>query len=194
MKHLGFDLILLGAPASGKDTQAEILMREFSLRPVETGKQLRRLVKKNDERGQALRKTFGLGHPAPVEIIKWILSNKVKQASKERSLIFIGNPRLKPEAQFLVKMMKQKKRDFFAIYISLSDKEIFQRSVQRIRMEKEGQAQYIKNRIKFTKNQVSKTIAYFKSLDKIRIVDGNQPVEQVTASINKIIDDYKKSR
>ena len=37
-KRLGFDLILLGAPAAGKDTQAILLERKFAFKPVESGK------------------------------------------------------------------------------------------------------------------------------------------------------------
>src|SRR5258708_23763593 len=45
MKKLGFDLILLGDPASGKDTQAAILEKKYSLYPVASGVFFRKLLK-----------------------------------------------------------------------------------------------------------------------------------------------------
>ena len=42
MKKLGFDLILLGDPTAGKDTQAAILMKKYELKSVESGKEWRK--------------------------------------------------------------------------------------------------------------------------------------------------------
>ena len=172
--RLGFDLIVLGDTTAGKDTQAALLMKKYSLEPVETGKQWRIMAKKNDFRGRWLQRTFGKGHPAPVAIVKWFLSNKIKNISKNKDLIFIGNPRLKPEAQFLVKRLTEKNRNFFVVYLSLPEKEIFRRAKQRgPRAEGDDQTQVVKNRIKYTKNQVSKTVKYFQSMKKLKIINGS---------------------
>jgi adenylate kinase family enzyme len=194
MKRLGFDVILLGDPASGKDTQAGLLMKKYPLSPIETGKEWRKMVKKNDFRGKWLKRTFGLGHPAPVAIVKWFLSNKVKAAKNDKDFIFIGNPRLKPEAQFLAKLLKQKNRDFFAFYVKLTEPEIFKRSLKRVRMEKEDRNQYIQNRINWHKNQVSKTTKYFRTLNKLKFINGNQSVKKVAEDINKTINDYNRHK
>lgn len=193
MKRLGFDLIVLGDPTAGKDTQASLLMKKYSFNTVETGKQWRIMVKKNDFRGRWLKRTFGLGHPAPVEIVKWFIGKKVKTTPQNKDLMFIGNPRLKPEAQFLVKLLKEKNRNFLALYLKLPEKEIYRRSQGRIRMAKEGELQYIRNRINYHKNQVSKTVAYFKSLNKLKLINGNQRISKVTADIQKAINTYHKA-
>ena len=189
---LGFDLIILGDPAAGKDTQVEILRKKYSLKPVETGKQWRMMVKKNDYNGRWLKRTFGKGHPAPVEIVKWFINKKVRSTPKNNDLIFVGNPRLKPEAQFLVKLLKQKKRDFFVLYLKLPEKEIYARSKARVRMEREDQLQYIKNRINYTKNQVSKTVKYFQSLNKLKVINGYRTIKNVSLEVQRAINDYQK--
>jgi len=195
MKRLGFDLILLGDPTAGKDTQAANLMRKYALEPVETGKQWRLMVKKNDFRARWLKRTFGKGHPAPVAIVKWFLNNKLKNVSKNKDLIFIGNPRLKPEAQFLVKLLKKKRRDFFVLYLKIPEKEIYRRSYRKRtgRMTQENQEQFIRNVINYTKKQVSKTVAYFSSMRKLKFVDSMPPIPKVSANIEKILHDYQRS-
>ncbi len=193
MRKLGFDLIVLGDPTAGKDTQAGLLMKKYALSPVQTGKQWRIMVKKNDFRGRWLKRTFGKGNPAPVVIVKWFLNKKINSAPKNKDLVFIGNPRLKPEAQFVVKKLKQKKRDFFVLYLKVPEKEVYKRSLGRVRMKGEDQIQYIKNRIKYTRDQVSKTVKYFQSLKKIKFIDSTQSIKKVSEDIQKTINDYQRS-
>lgn len=190
MKHkLGFDLILLGDPASGKDTQASLLMQKYNLTPVETGKQWRKMVKINNFYGKWLKRTFGQGYPAPVKIVKWFLKNKITKQPKEKDLIFIGNPRLKPEAQFLKKILKNRQRDFFVVYLRLSVKEIFRRAQNRV--VQEDTKKITERRIVWTKEQVSKTVKYFQSLKKLKLINGNKHISKVHQDILKAINDYK---
>lgn len=184
-KKLGFDLILLGDPTSGKDTQAKFLMRKFALKPVESGKQWRLMVKKNDFRGRWLKRTFGKGYPTPVAIVKWFLNMKVKAASKHQDLIFIGNPRLKPEAQFLVKLLNQRYRDFFVLYLKLPENEIYLRAKNRM-IQEDTQAN-TRRRIVWTKKQVSKTVKYFQKMGKLKFINGNQSIQKVHRDIIKVL-------
>jgi adenylate kinase family enzyme len=192
MERLGFDLILLGAPAAGKDTQAAILMRRFRLKPVESGKHWRRLAARNDALGRLLHRTFSKGQPTPVKLMKKFLVSQVSAAPKSRDLIFIGNPRLKPEAQLLAKLLKLKGRDYLAIAIDLPVDQVRKRSLARMRDDQDWK--YVGNRIRMYRLQVRKTILYFKGLDKLRIVDGNRPVAAVAKDILKIINDYQRSQ
>jgi adenylate kinase len=191
---LGFDLILLGDPTAGKDTQANLLLKKYDLRPVESGKYWRTLAKKNNFEGKLIRKTMGLGHPTPVALMKKFLLSNLNNLKKNKDLIFIGNPRLKPEAQFAVKLLKKEKRDFFVIYLKLPEKEIYRRSLIRIRMQTEDKEQYIRNRINWHKNQVSKTVKYFEKLHRLKFVNGNQPIAKVAKNIQKLIYGYQRSK
>ena len=191
MKKLGFDLIFLGAPASGKDTQAALLMNHYEIKRVESGIYLRRHMKDKTILGQQIRNTVGKAKPAPVAVVKAFLTEELKKAPKNKNLIFVGNPKLKPEAQFLVKLLKQHQRDFFAIYVKLQDKEIYKRSFFRKRHDDLNKI-LIQRRIAWHKKQVGKTVKYFESLKKLKIIDGGQSIQKVSMAIQKAINDYKQ--
>lgn len=197
MKKLGFDLIVLGDAASGKDTQADILKKKYSLKAVESGKHWRKMLKQKTREGDWLRRTMGIGHPTPVVLMKKFLLDNVNKAPKNKNLIFVGNPRLKPEAQLLKKLLSEAKRDFFAVYIKIPEAEVYKRLAGRSQTQRRGDdvnTDYIKNRINYTKNQVSKTVKYFSSLKKIKMVNGKQSVAKVTKDLEKIINDYQRSQ
>jgi adenylate kinase len=189
-ERLGFHLVLLGQITSGKDTQAKLLQKKYSLIPVESGKYWRNLAKQKSKEGKWLLRTTGQGKPAPVILMKKFLLDQINKKPKNKELIFIGNPRLKPEAQLLKKIMLDKKENFFAIYISLSEKEILRRSLKRERDYLDQK--HIKTRIKWHNEQVGKTVKYFESLGKLKKINGNQPIEKVQKDINRAIAYFRK--
>lgn len=189
--RLGFDLILLGAPASGKDTQARLLEKKFVLRAVESGQYLRGLTRNKTKLGAAVRKRLQKGLPAPVEVIKEFLTANVRLAPKNGNLMFVGNPRLKPEAEFLKNLLVANNRDFFVIYLKLDTKDIWKRS--EARMRDTGDSKYVSERIKWHRAQVGKTVKYFEKIKKLKFIEGNQTIKKVNLDILKAINDYKKS-
>ena len=198
MKRLGFNIVLLGTITSGKDTQAKILAKKYDLKLIESGIYWRRLMKEKSKDGEWLRRTTGKGKPAPVILMKKFLIREISKKPKDKDLLFLGNPRLKPEAQLLKKLFKIKKEDFFALYISLPDREIYKRSLQRVNTNIEqaykafDNKKNIATRIAWHKDQVGKTVKYFESLGKLKKINGNQPIPKVTKNILKEIEKYKK--
>jgi len=193
-ERLGFHIVLLGQIASGKDTQAKLLEDEYNLIPVESGKHWRKVEKEDSSDGRWLRRTTALGKPAPVALMKKFLVQELKRKKLGTDLIFVGNPRLKPEAQLLKKLFANIKENFFAIYITLPDKEIYRRSFSRADKDKrtDDMKKNISYRIKWHKMQVSKSVNYFDSLGKLKKINGNQSIEKVHEDIEKALSYFKK--
>ncbi|MCX6757844.1 MAG: nucleoside monophosphate kinase [Candidatus Nomurabacteria bacterium] len=205
MKKLNFNIVLLGMIASGKDTQAKFLMKKYALKPVESGKHWREIMKEKSADGDWIRRTMGKGHPAPVALMKKFLVQEIAKKPKNKDLLFVGNPRLKPEAQLLKKLFEEKKQNFFALYVTLPEKEVYKRSLNRtiattslkIKQTKDkrnldDKEDVIARRIAWHTNQVGKTVKYFQSLKKLKIINGKQTVPNVTKDILKAIEGYKK--
>jgi len=197
-KRLGFNLALMGMITSGKETQTELLKKKYSLQSIETGVYTRNLLKEKSKNGDWARRTAGKGGPLPVVLMKKFILNEINKKSKDKDLLFIGGPRLKPEAQLVKKIFKQKNQSFFVIYLTLPDKEVYNRSLKRkIGKMKDlykilDTKKIIKTRIKWHKEQVSKTVEYFDSLGILKKINGNQPIKKVYKDIEKAILCFKK--
>ncbi len=197
-ERLGFNLVLLGMITSGKNTQADILGKKYDLQFVESGKHWRKKLKEDSPDGELLRRTTGKGWATPVKLMKVFLKDSLDKKKKNKDLLFVGNPRLKPEAQLLNKLFKERKEDYYAMYITLPEKEVYKRTLGR----KSGNAKaiyknldkehLIPNRIKWHKEQVSKAVAYFKSIDKMKMINGKQSIPKVNQDIEKAINEFKK--
>src|SRR3989344_3572083 len=169
-ERLGFDLVLLGGPGSGKDTQARILQERYSLKPVESGKHWRAMAKKNNAEGRWLRRTMNRGQYTPVPLMKKFLKNQISTVSSNRDLIFVGNPRLKPEAWLLKKRLSKHER------------------------EDDSNLAYIKKRMQWQNPDTNKGIKYFQSINKLRFIKGDQRIKKVAQDIQKAIHDYQRSK
>lgn len=197
-ERLGFNLTLMGMIASGKETQINILKKKYSFQSVETGVYSRNLLKEKSQNGDWARRTTGKGGPLPMVLMKNFILSEIEKKPENKDLIFVGGPRLKPEAQLTRKLLREKGQDIFAIYISLPDKEVYKRSFKR----KDGDMktiykvldtkELIKRRIAWHKDQVGKTVKYFDSLGRLKKINGNQSIEKVSKDIEKAIIYFKK--
>lgn len=199
MQKLGFNIVLLGMIASGKETQANILKKKYSLKFVETGVFSRKLLKEKSKDGEQARRTVGKGTPLPTILMQKFLTKEINNKPKNKDLLFLGGPRLKPEAQLVKKILNKANQNFLSLYISLPDKEVYKRSL--LRKNKSNiktiykvldDKKIIAKRIKWHKDQVGKTVRYFKKLNKLTKINGNQPIQKVTKDILKVIEEHKK--
>src|SRR5574343_1661818 len=185
MKRLGFNLTLMGAFASGKDTQAEILEKKYALYPVKTGVYTRNLMKEKSRIGELVRNTAGKGKPLPTELMKNFLKREMRKKPKNKDLIFVGGPRLKPESQLTKKILNDQGLDFFALYITLPKKEIYKRSIERSRGNMKeiykifDTKELIKKRMEEHKKPITETLKYLQKEKILKRINGNQSISKV---------------
>ena len=72
-KRLGFNIQIMGIIASGKDTQANLLMQKYNLQPISTGLYTRNLLKEKSKNGELARKVAGKGKALPTILMQKFL-------------------------------------------------------------------------------------------------------------------------
>ena len=95
------NLILLGAPGAGKGTQAELLKQKLSIPAISTGNMLREAMANGSELGQVVKKIMDEGALVPDDVILDIVADRVSQPDCARGLILDGVPRTLPQAEAL---------------------------------------------------------------------------------------------
>ena len=156
-------------------------------------------MKEKSKEGDWARRTAGKGGPLPVPLLKKFLIREIEKQPKGKDLLFLGGPRLKPEAQLMKKILNQKKQDFLVFYITLPEKEVYKRSLKRVKDKKVKDIykvfdteKIIAARLKYYREQVSKTVKYFQDLGKLKKIKGDQSISRVTKDIVKEIERYRK--
>ena len=100
------NIILLGAPFSGKGTLARKLVEEFGLVQISTGDLFRENIKKGTDVGLLAKKYIDKGQLVPDSVTVEMLANRMKQPDCKKGVILDGFPRTVAQAEALEKIAK----------------------------------------------------------------------------------------
>ncbi|HCF99261.1 MAG TPA: adenylate kinase [Chloroflexi bacterium] len=95
------NLLLYGAPGSGKGTQANTLRSHFGIPHIATGDMLRAEIKAGTLLGRKAQPIVAAGEYVSDDIIIGMVRNRLSQADCERGFIMDGFPRTVPQAEAL---------------------------------------------------------------------------------------------
>ena len=98
-------LILMGAPGSGKGTQAEKLMDEFGCQQISTGVLLRQAIESGSELGRKVQKIMSEGLLVSDEIVLDLIKSELSELD-ENGFLLDGYPRNINQAQSLNELLE----------------------------------------------------------------------------------------
>jgi adenylate kinase len=91
-------IVLLGAPGSGKGTQAKKLMGDKNIPQVSTGDMLREAIANGTRFGLQAKAVIDAGNLAPDEVVLGIIRERISQPDAENGFILDGFPRTTQQA------------------------------------------------------------------------------------------------
>lgn len=94
-------IVLLGAPASGKGTQAAFLESRFDIPKISTGDMLRAARKAGTALGKEAERYMSAGQLVPDEVVIGLVAERLKDADAQRGFILDGFPRTVAQADAL---------------------------------------------------------------------------------------------
>ncbi len=100
-------IVLLGAPGSGKGTQAKILSGETSVPHISTGDMLREAVAAGSRFGRQAKAIIDAGNLVSDDIMLGIIAERLAQPDAAEGFILDGFPRTKQQAYDLEELLDQ---------------------------------------------------------------------------------------
>ena len=120
-------LVLIGAPAAGKGTQAARLVEHYSIAHISTGDMLREEVAKETELGKEAKAIMNAGGLVSDEIIIAMVKDRIKKDDCKNGFILDGFPRTVVQAEKLDEMVTLDK----VVYINAPDEVMLERLTAR---------------------------------------------------------------
>lgn len=208
-------LILLGAPGAGKGTQAEKICEKLSIPAISTGNIIREALKNGTEMGLKAKSFIDAGQLVPDEVVIGIIKDRLAQNDCANGFILDGFPRTIPQAEALDEMGVEIDK---VIDIEVPDEKITERMSGR-RVCKECGASYhlvykkpekdgvcnlcsgelvqrkddhpdtVLDRLKVYHEQTEPLKDFYAKKGKLRIVEGQEKVEDTTAATFHALED-----
>ncbi len=102
------NIVIFGAPGSGKGTQSDKMIEKYGLNHISTGDVLRSEIKKGSELGKTAASYIDNGQLIPDDLMVSILAKVYDAFGDHKGVIFDGFPRTIPQAEALKKMLDER--------------------------------------------------------------------------------------
>lgn len=205
-------LILLGAPGSGKGTQAEYISEKLNIPSVSTGAILREAVANKTAIGLKAKEYMDAGGLVPDDVILGIIDERLRQPDCENGFIFDGFPRNIPQAEALEKIAEID----CALLFNVPDEAIESRMTGRRACGSCGKTYHIANnppvaegkcdscggelvqraddtvetvraRLKVYHNETEPLIDFYKGRGKLKVVEGALGLQETREKVAELL-------
>ena len=187
------NVVIFGAPGSGKGTQSEKLIEKYGLHHISTGEVLRDHIARKTPIGQIAKTYINQGQLIPdslmIRILEGIIDNEPK--AKE-GVILDGFPRTIPQAEALNRFMARRGDEIHhVIGLEVPEEELVDRMIKR--GQQTGRAddnlETIKNRLQVYHESTTPLRDFYISEGKYRQINGHGSVDEIFESIAEAIGD-----
>ena len=185
------NIVIFGAPGSGKGTQSERIVEKYGINHISTGDVLRAEIKNGTELGKTAKGYIDQGQLIPDELMIDILASVFDSFKDSKGVIFDGFPRTIAQAEALKKMLAERGQDVSVMVdLEVPEDELMVRLIKR--GKDSGRAddneETIKKRLHVYHSQTSPLIDWYKNERKYQHINGLGTMEGIFAEICEAID------
>lgn len=185
------NIVIFGAPGSGKGTQSDKMIEKYGLNHISTGDVLRAEIKKGSELGKTAASYIDQGQLIPDDLMVSILASVYDSFGDHKGVIFDGFPRTIPQAEALKKMLDERGDKVAAmIELDVPEEELMKRLL--LRGQQSGRAddneETIKKRLVVYHSQTQPLIEWYDKEGIHYHIDGLGDLDRIFDDICKVID------
>lgn len=179
-------IVLLGAPGSGKGTQAARLKAELGIAHISTGELLRAAVKSGTPLGLKAKAVMDAGQLVSDNIVLAMLGERLEQADTRAGFILDGYPRNLAQADALDQLLKRIGQPLDAVLkLNVPDADILRRC--EIRFRAEGRADdnpgTVRRRLEVYAEQTAPVADYYAQHGLLAQVDGVGEIDAISSRL-----------
>ena len=169
------NIVIFGAPGSGKGTQSERIVEKYGINHISTGDVLRAEIKNGTELGKTAKGYIDQGQLIPDELMIDILGSVFDSFKDSKGVIFDGFPRTIAQAEALKKMLAERGQDVSVMVdLDVPEEELMVRLIKR--GKDSGRAddneETIKKRLHVYHSQTAPLIDWYKNEKKYQHING----------------------
>ena len=185
------NIVIFGAPGSGKGTQSERIVEKYGINHISTGDVLRAEIKNGTELGKTAKGYIDQGQLIPDELMIDILASVFDSFKDSKGVIFDGFPRTIAQAEALKKMLAERGQDVSVMVdLEVPEDELMVRLIKRCKDSgrADDNEETIKKRLHVYHSQTAPLIDWYKNEKKYQHINGLGTMEGIFAEICEAID------
>ena len=187
------NIILCGAPGSGKGTQSAFIAQKYGVQHLSTGDVLRAEIARGSELGKQIDALISKGNLVPDDMMYGVIENYIASLPADcKGTIFDGYPRTVAQAEALTGLLKKYNMEAIMIDLMVDEQLLIQRLIERGKVSgrADDNLNTIRHRIAVYHNQTEPIAHYYLHHGNYFAVNGNHTMADVFLQIMRIIDNY----
>ena len=186
------NIVIFGAPGSGKGTQSDKMIEKYGFEHISTGDVLRNEIKNGTELGKIAQGYIDQGQLIPDELMIDILASVYDSFGKEHAgVIFDGFPRTIPQAEALKKMLAERGHKVAAmIELDVPEEELMNRLILRGKQSgrSDDNEETIKKRLNVYHTQTVPLMKWYEQEGLRHPVNGLGELDRIFSDICEVVD------
>ncbi|MBO5002302.1 MAG: adenylate kinase [Prevotella sp.] len=186
------NIVIFGAPGSGKGTQSDLMIEKYGLGHISTGDVLRKEIKEETELGKTAKMFIDKGQLIPDDLMIDILAHVYDGFGKDHDgVIFDGFPRTIPQAEALSKMLDERGHKVAAmIELDVPEEELMARLIKRGQESgrSDDNEETIKKRLDVYHSQTAPLIEWYKKENIHNHINGLGEMSRIFGDICQVVD------
>ncbi|MDO5036064.1 MAG: adenylate kinase [Porphyromonas sp.] len=180
------NLIVFGAPGSGKGTQGKALASHYGLEHISTGDLLRDEIRRGTDLGKQAEKLISGGHLVPDDLIISLLEEKLEGTPTRKGIILDGFPRTVSQAKSLHQLLGNSTDDYTVLVdLKVEEHELIRRLLERGKVSgrSDDNEATIKERLKVYHSTTEPVIDYYKEKGNHLEIAAEGDIDEITEKI-----------
>ena len=185
------NLVIFGAPGSGKGTQSEILIEQYGLDHISTGDILRGEIKAGSELGKAAKGYIDAGQLVPDGLIIDMIEKVLGERKPKKGIILEGFPRTVAQAEALDALFaKLGTRVHAVLDLQVEEAELIDRLLKRGQESgrSDDNLETIQKRLGVYHAQTAPIAAHYAQQGVHHAIQGSGAISDITARIARVLD------
>ena len=183
-------IVIMGAPGSGKGTQAALIVKELGLDHISTGDLLRAAVTAGTELGKKAKEVMDRGELVSDDIVLGLLEERLLQDSDGSGFILDGFPRNIAQAEALDALLERIGQPVEeALQIDVDEEQVVARIAKRAALEgrSDDTEETVRNRLKVYGEQTAPVVDFYAGKGILSRVLGEGSIEEVFQRIKGVL-------
>jgi adenylate kinase len=184
-------IVLLGAPGSGKGTQAALLEKRLGVPHISTGVLLRQAVEDDTPLGRQASAVMDRGELVPNDVMLVLIEERLGQPDAQKGFLLDGYPRNLSQARSLDKLLERIGQPLDeAIQIDIDTRAVIARIAKRATREdrNDDTEEVVRRRMQVYEEQTAPVADYYAERGLLTRVLGTDSIDEVLQLILSVID------
>ena len=189
-----FNIVIFGAPGSGKGTQSKMIVERYGFDYISTGDMLRQAIRQGNELGKTAKEYIDRGQLVPDDLTVRLIADFLDDKRGSKGVIFDGFPRTIKQAEALKTMLNERGTDIHILLdLQVEDDELVARLLERgkISGRSDDNPETIKARLDVYHTQTAPLATYYIGEGKHVAIKGVGQIEDIFERIAEAIDRAK---